>query len=183
MTSDESITQSAATRVREPAGQSAHVRQGLHSCMTRPALTEMRGRGHAPLGEASPARRQQQTMREMGVGCHRRFRAAVHPSTGCHRRFRAAVHPEPIGGRSDVLGRQIAHCGRGPDVLGRLATRRDLVSSMSECHNLQSGGPEAWHSGFYARSVCSHLRSRIRPPCCFFDTKTENRESISQAHS
>ena len=69
------------------------------------------------------------------------------------------------------------------DFLGRLSEYqvnhpRVYNSSESECHNLQSGGPEAWHSGFYVRSVCSHLRSRIRPPCCFFDTKTENRESI-----
>ena len=45
-------------------------------------------------------------------------------------------------------------------------------TSESECHNLQSGGPGAWHSGFYVRSVCSHLRSRIRLPCCSIDTKT-----------
>ena len=146
---------SPTSRIQEPAGRSAHVRQGLHSCMT-----------------------QLETMREMSVRCCRRFRAAAHRGL--------------IGGRSDVVRRQIANHGRGPDVLGRQAPRgisvrgsdvvrrqtaRGLsVRSMSECHNLQSGGPEAWHSGFYVRSVCSHLDQRIRPPCCFSDTQKYSRE-------
>ena len=57
-------------------------------------------------------RSSRRAMRDMGVGCGRRSRAAAHPTTGCHRRSRAAVHPGPIGGRSDALGRQIAHRGR-----------------------------------------------------------------------
>ena len=65
-------------------------------------------------------------------------------------------------------------CGRGRAVLGRHL--RECSSIESEWHNLQPGWPGAWHSGFYVRSVHSYLRSRIRPPCCFFDTKTENQE-------
>ena len=75
---------------------------------------------------------------------------------------------------ADFLGRLSLHSGRYEvDFLGRPPEypvicrlglpRSSIDSSEGECHNLQSGGPEAWHSRFYARSACSCFRSRDLP--------------------
>ena len=175
---DSAGTLSATSRIREPAGRSVHERQGLHPCITRRAVrrksVEWRVCPGIWVSRVAGTQGSHALEQVTLTGEGRRSRTVALP--GSHRRSSSsddASCERVCPGWSRSTGTQGSHALEqvSPTGEGRRSRTVALPGSEHEgarddgCHNLQSGGPEAWHSGFYLRSVCSHFSSRTRPPC------------------